>query len=294
MITLNIYEKKLKVPNILKEIPLYRIQELYSMLKDDGNYSYDEKLVLCATVFGLEPNIFYGIKPDSLDDIFSNILFLNDKPEELYYTRIFNLKGITYGIINYDELTVYEYMELEDILKNSDTPFENIDKVLAVLCRRVIAKKIKVKNILYNIIYKIKYRNIVPKVYEDYKIKQYEEKDLQNDEVFGLNMDAAFGIAILNSYIEFKKQLQKDYPTIYEQPIPIEDKDQYDEEPIIKQGKSFEEIWGLYNILDSISSNIFERDEWRKRNIKEFLTYVTFSYAKQQQLNKMNNNSYGG
>jgi hypothetical protein len=291
MIKLNIEGKELKVPNKLKEIPLYRIQEIYSMSKDMKEYSYNDKIILCSTIFGLEPNIFFNISEDSINQIFSNINFLNNTEEEIYFTKTFNLKGTNFGLTDLNTLSVYEYVEIESIINESDTPFESLDKIISVLCRKIVKKNKTIRNILFNVITKLMFKGIIPKSYSKYIIKKYEDSDLDNAEYFGRNMDAAFGMAIFNMYIEYKKDMQLKYPNIFvNSVISKEDKDQYDEEPDepLKKAESFETIWGLYHVIDSISSNIFERDEWYKREIKELFTYMTYTYQKNDYLNKMN------
>ena len=278
MLELLVGNKKVFVPSEFREVPVFTGIQV-------GNYviklelTHNDKIVVIATLSKMEPDIFFSMSKDTINQIYDSLNFLKASETQVSFYKTFYLDKKLYGFVDFENLTVHEYSDIEFYLADGEYPLENLDKILTVLFRPIVNKKQSLKNILINILLRIFHRNFIPQVYKSYEIKPYEEKDVKNFELFSKRMGMDFAIATYQNLLTYRQQINDDYPTIFKtgKSIPDEDKDQYDEPiPGYKEPKTFETIWGLYHCVAMLSSNLMERDTWYKRPIKEFFTYLLY------------------
>lgn len=283
MFLIKVKNKTLKVPNRLSEIPLYKGIEIINIFKESHVQSYDEKLAIISSLTELDPVIFANISEKSIDDIFNHIkpIFFKDQFMTL---KTFLFNDELFGVMDFDKMTVLEFIDIELNLKQNNN-FNDIHNFLAIICRKVVRKNNNIKNILNNIKLRIFIKNIVPQIYKSYVIKEYDAEDIQkNSYLFNIKMDAESALGLYFQYMDFRNKLINNFKNLFERvDIPEEDKDQYDEVPIFKKPYDFEEQWGLYSTLCNVSSSVMEIDYWKKKNIKEFLLYLSYLKEKNEQ-----------
>jgi len=285
MLELEINKKQsLLVPSEFKEVPVSLGIQLINYSQKE-NITENDKIVILSTLSGLEPEVFLKMLPETIDNIYDSLHFLKKEEQQIEFYKTFKLNKVHYGMVDFDNLTVHEYSDLQFYLDNGDFPTDNIDKLMCILFRPIIKKKHSLKNILKNIILTLKHRNFIPKIYDSYEISEYSEKDLNRSELFGHKLTMGFALAAFSIMIQYREDLLKQFS--FKQEVPEEDKDQYDDPSITKEpSKSFEQIWGLYHIIATLSNSLDEREKWLKKPIKEFLNYLAYNNQKIQMENE--------
>jgi hypothetical protein len=281
MFSIKIKNILIDIPNRLSEVPLYKGIEIISMFKENKSISFNEKIAIISTLSNIDPVIFKNVKEESIDKIYTQIKHMFSDHQIMLLTT-FLLNDILYGVMDFKKMIVLEFIDIELNLKHNNN-YDNIHILLSIFCRKIIEKNNNIKNILNNIKFKLFFKNIVPQIYKKYKIEEYSDKNLENAEIFLNKMDLESALGIYYQYIDFRSTLMKDFSLLFENiAIPDEDKDQYDEEPIYKKPRDFDEDYGLYNALVNISSSVMEIDYWKKKPVREFLLYLTYLKDKKQ------------
>lgn len=298
MIEIQINNKvKTYIPSEYNEVPLSRGIEVLHFIKNESS-SHNDKIAILSSLSELEPDIFMLMSKKSTEEIFDNISFLKmRKDENVVYYPVFKLGKTWFGQIDYDKITFSEFADIDQYLSESEYPLENLAKVLTVLFRPIKNKKQSFKNVLINKIRGLFYKNLVPLECNSYEIEEYnEEVHSKNEFLFSRKLDMGFALAAFQIMMEKRQQIMDEFPTIFKSlEVPDEDKDQYDEpDPKRKQTKSFEQIWGLYHCLCSVSNSLQERLLWKKSSIREFFVYLSYFNGKvlmeNQRIKNMNLN----
>jgi hypothetical protein len=289
MIELIINKSKIKVPNELNEVSLAVGLELIEFANKE--LSFNDKIAIISTLSKLEPEILSLASKETIELIYDNINFIKlDNEQTSFFSETFKLDNVLYGLTDLDNMTVHEYSDIQFYMSE---PENNIDKIMCIMFRPVINKKQSLKNILKNIVVSMLYRNIVPKSCKSYTVASYSEKDLERAELFGNKLSLDFAIAAYQYALDKKQKIDNCFPNLFKAEIPEEDKDQYDAPETIKnKGKSFEQIWGMYHVIMSLSSSLQEREEWLKKPIKELfvcLSYMNHKNYIENERNKINN-----
>lgn len=297
MFTIKIRDKSLKVPNQLSEISLFTAVEVLSILNYEKEPDLNTQIAIISAISKIDVEIFINIEESSIKEVYEQIkpMFYSDLSLILYKNLL--IDNTLFGLKDIEKLTVKEFIDLDYNLKEKDNIFENIDKIIAILLRKVTRKNNNSKNILNNIILKLFYKSVIPQVYLNYEIEDYNEDTLNNAELFLSKLDAQVGLSIFYYFIEYRNRIIKEYKGLFESDIiPEEDADQYDEEPILKKPVTYEDRWGWYHLLNTISNNIIEREVWLVKPIKEFLTQLLYNKERnmsEYERSKKQVNTYG-
>jgi len=277
MIILKIGKHRIKMPNKASEISLEKGIQIMNLILEHTP-TFQDKIGIISLLSNLDLSIIEKFSEASIENIYSKIEFIHGN----FFVRIyknFKLKGITYGMVDFNDLTVKEYADIDFYLDEGNDIYENLDKIMAILYRPIKSKTQTLRNILLNIILNLRFKGVVPVKYKNYTIVPYTND--KHSSIFLKHTQFEIGFGAIHEYFKFKDQLQKEYKLLF--------KTEEQEEEIKKlQGKKeFHEIWGYYYVINEISKDIFERTEWWNRNIRELMKYLTF--MKQKTLTEMRN-----
>lgn len=265
------------MPNKASEISLEKGIQIMNLILEHTP-TFQDKIGIISLLSNLDLSIIEKFSEASIENIYSKIEFIHGN----FFVRIyknFKLKGITYGMVDFNDLTVKEYADIDFYLDEGNDIYENLDKIMAILYRPIKSKTQTLRNILLNIILNLRFKGVVPVKYKNYTIVPYTND--KHSSIFLKHTQFEIGFGAIHEYFKFKDQLQKEYKLLF--------KTEEQEEEIKKlQGKKeFHEIWGYYYVINEISKDIFERTEWWNRNIRELMKYLTF--MKQKTLTEMRN-----
>lgn len=270
MIKLRIGKHTRSMPNLFREIPLWKGSQIMEYLKP--NPSIEDKVLMISLLSDIDPLIIKDFTDESIDTIWSKTDFHKELIQTTFY-KSFALKGQLYGLIDLDNLSVKDYGDIEFWLKEGESPFSYLDKIIEVCYRPVVHKNTSSKNILINIINKLRFKTVVPKIFKHYTLgEQKEVADL-----FREKLDFSFAYGIINYIFQSFSKLKTEYKLLFPEKI----EDEYEGTAKDKE-KDLPEIWGLYFVIDSVSDNLFERDAWMNKPIRELFKYLTFK--KQQSI----------
>lgn len=277
MIILKIGKHRIKMPNKASEISLEKGIQIMNLILEHQP-TLKDKMGIISLLSNLDLSIIEKFSEASIENIYSKIEFIHGN----FFVRIyknFKLKGITYGMVDFNDLTVKEYADIDFYLDEGNDIYENLDKIMTILYRPIKSKTQTLRNILLNIILNLRFKGVVPVKYKNYTIVPYTND--KHSSIFLKHTQFEIGFGAIHEYFKFKDQLQKEYKLLF--------KTEEQEEEIKKlQGKKeFHEIWGYYYVINEISKDIFERTEWWNRNIRELMKYLTF--MKQKTLTEMRN-----
>ena len=276
-----------RIPNKLSEIPLEQgIQILDVLGKDEPDMI--TKISIIAMLGDLDVNSMINWYPESIDAIFDN-LEINQKNEcYLGFYRTFKLNGTHYGLADYDEFTLHEYAEVEFWLEQGDNYYSHIGEIMAVLFRPIKRKNKNLKNIFINIYQSLKkpkflYKDpqLVMQSWKNYEIEEYEDKYLFNAEDFQKFVDFNFGYAVVKHFLDWRQKLRGEYILLFKSEEQLE-MELEDELTPNERELEFADWWGYYHLINQVSENLFERDAWYKKKLREF--YKFLSYNKQKSL----------
>jgi hypothetical protein len=260
MFSITINDKKYKCISNPSEISLHKTRILYSILKKE-NQDLEIKLEAIAMISDIPVDLLLHFKEENADKILNNLIHhIIEVPKAL------KIKKNVYVLLDFDNLTIAQYGEIEYLFLNYKNEYDIIHKLIDILLKRVI-------NYRYDILYYIKnriiFKNIMP-----VKLKRFEwtldNKD--NSEFFDNSLDGMLGMNIFNAFIEWRKNLIKEYPDLY----PTIEKEEEISYNVLDK-------WGIYHILNSICSSLSERDEWSKKNIRELFKYLTYLKIKNKE-----------
>lgn len=277
MIILKIGKHKIKMPNKVSEISLEKGIQIMNLLLEHTPTSQD-KIAIISLLSNLDISIISQFSENSIEKIYSKIEFINGNFFVPIY-KTFKLKGTVYGLVDFDDLTVNEYADIDFYIEEGTDIYENLDKIMAILYRPVKSKTQTLKNILLNIILNLRFKVVKPIQYKKYEIIPY--KDDKHSSIFLKHTQFEIGFGAIHEYFKFKEQLQKEFKLLFKT------EEQMEEEKTLPDKKEFHEIWGYYYVINEISKDIFERTEWWNRNIRELMKYLTF--MKQKTLTEMRN-----
>ena len=277
-----IYNGKLikRIPNNLSEINLNMGIQIMEAL---GNEKPDlgTKASIIALLSDQEPDYvidIYGAQ--NIDIIYSKLEFNFEKEIIIRFLKTFKLKGTNFGMMNYETMTVREYAEIEFWLNEGEYPFSYLAEMMTIIFRPISRGNRSLKNILRNIYSKIRWRSVSPRNYLDYQIEDPNDKYLKYADDFLEHIDFNFGYGVLNHYMEYKNKLRKEYQILFKTDDQIEN--ELEDEFKAEREKEFADWWGYYHLVNECSENIFERDAWYQKPLREFFKYL--SYNKQKSL----------
>lgn len=278
MIKLRIGKHTRSMPNLFKEIPLWKGSQIMEYLKP--NPSIEDKVLMISLLSDIDPLIIQEFTDESIDTIWSKTDFHKNLILSTFY-KSFKLKGQLYGLIDISNLTVKDYGDIEFWLAQGDSPFSYLDKIMETVYRPIIHKNTSPKNILSNIILRIKYRGLVPKILSSYILGEHT---VDSSEIFKKHLDFSFGYGVLNYILQEFKKIKDEYKLLFPEKI----EDEYEETE--NNEKDFSNMWGIYYVIVNVSQNLFERDAWMNKPIRELFKYLTF--RKQENIyNGRRNNS---
>lgn len=217
------------------------------------------KKELLALISNIPIEIIVCMDESSVDSIINRVQYKKDDLSLGY-----KIEGKIFRVKNFEDLTVQEYGQLSYYLIDTNL-YKNIPQIVNVLLKRVSKYK---GNILYNIgIFLLGRSKVKPIRFKSYSLVNEIE---DNIDLFNRSIDGALAFSIINSYLEWCNKLKKEYSLVYGKDIEEEE-----EEQVVSKSDPLER-WGVYHIVSNISSSLMEREEWRKRSVRELLEYLTY------------------
>lgn len=285
MLKLNINGKRIKIPSSFNEINLEKGMEIMDIITKE-NLTLNDKILIISILTGFNLSFVKEFEESTIDLIYSK-LNLEVENTELLYFPVFKLSKTKFGLLNLDKITLHEWETIQFLLNNNDNIFKCLDLLCCIFFRPIEQYNKSFKNILFNIILNIFYKNLVPLQLKSYVVEDLKEDHFKYKDLFRIKLSFNFGLSVVNFIGNLNLKYKDEYPQLYYN----ETEETNDEEKSEKPKKSFEDIWGFYHIINSISENIFEKDEWRKRDVTEFFKYMCYLKDKnlKEKLETMNN-----
>lgn len=275
MITINLFDKEIQLKTNIGLMTIADGIDVFNILNLDDPTNHD-KLKLLSILSDLDVFTLQKLKITNLDEVFIELKDLSEYTSFNYNFECFKFNKKIYGFINLNNLTVEEFEDIEFLLNDEEYEFENLSKVLCILLRPIHLKNRSIKNILYNIRNKLIFRKIIPLNFKKYLVEKYTHKHLDHSHRFDDIMSFGLASYFFKKYTDYRSNLISTY---FRDFIKEDEDDEEEPKPKIKKPKTFEETWGIYHLINSISSSIFEKDEWRKRPITELFKYLVYTKA---------------
>lgn len=287
MIRVGINGSRFIVRNLLGEITFSEGLEILDILQKDPDKN--AKIAIITTLSNIPMKALRAMEEEDLDKIFNSLHILKGK-DTLIFFETFKLGKKTYGFLDLKNITVREYAQYHMYLEEQS---KYGPELLATLFRPIIRKSQNWKNILNNKRWRLFYKGVVPQVFKDYEIEKLSERNDDAASLFHKHIPFDFGMGALAKLQEFEGQLRKEYPSLYKTDFQLEAEANdplLDDEQSSESGSGF----GFYELVCDISSDIFERDEWWERPLREFFKYVSFlKYKNAKQLEEEKIRNYG-
>jgi len=280
MIKVRINKKIYRLPISSIELTLDQGMQLISSLKLEDQKSLDYKRSVLAILLNCDVDLLTDVPDYKIEVLHEKIPLLYEK-QIYYHFDAFKLKGKLFGLIDFNQITVIEYMELCTLFEEES---ENLDKVLSILYREIVYKKQNLKNILINIATSILFKTRV-KPYKCISFKTEEYKEQDNDDLFRHNFNYAFSQGTVVHFLEWKKRLEQEFWQIFDDVKNPNEEEEYDPFEILeeqnKQNRrdepSIGEKWGLFHIVFEIcDGDKIQMDYWKNKPIRELFTHVTY------------------
>ena len=269
--------KKYRIPDQPNEISFEDFVIINTYISDIKELTYDNKVNIISLLSKCPVEILNKVDDEDIESLYYKIKYLN---EDLPLTEIksFKIGKYTYTIADLSRLTVKEYLDIDFYLKDGSCVYDNLDKVFAVVLRKITLENKTFKNILNN----VKTFFIKQKGLKEYstEIKEIEELKDSNIEPYSELIYRLFtaqeSILLLNKILNVRMSLQKKYSMVFEEP---DDEEEIED----KSGRlSVSEIWGWYHTLNVLVDNDKQKlDYWYTRPIEELFTNLAY----QKQLN---------
>jgi len=269
---LNIYikDKRYTCISLLKEMNLSYARYVFEYIK--GVKDVDKLLVdktLLTMLSNFPENLINSLNDKNVMEVLSEIDFLKNL-NFTEYTKYFILNKKRFKILNFNDLTVKEYAEIDYYLTNYKNEFEVLHNVINILIRRITKSDI---NILYYIKKRIIQKNFIPIKVKNCKLTTWDE---DNSELFDKRLDAEIAFHLFYDYIEWRNSLMKEYPDIWSL---SED----DEDEVPENSPSRIDKWGFYSYVWEMSSSLSEREAWYDKNIRQFLKALSYIIVKKEE-----------
>tara|TARA_R110001632_G_scaffold100069_4_gene207104 strand:+ start:2510 stop:3142 length:633 start_codon:yes stop_codon:yes gene_type:complete len=175
---------KYNLPTSWNEVSIGEYSKLMRELDSDDVSEIQLIIKSLEALLNIELGLISKVPIKQLKQAYSQLQELTSTMPNIELNRVIEIKGIEYGIIpNFDELTLGEFVDLDNYLQDS---WINLDKIFSVL-----------------------YRPILKRDGDDYIIEDYDLKSVKDRrEVFksNLSIDTCYG-ALVFFYLIGRKQL---------------------------------------------------------------------------------------
>jgi hypothetical protein len=182
-----------------------------------------------------------------------------------------------YGLVDLNEITTAQYMDLEKLLSSSEDMHEVSSSLAAILYRPIKNVKHSKLTRLVNIRFKfLKTKFIKPYSCAAYKIKGYDLKE-SDSRVNEIEESFSWGNAIscLAYYMSWKQDLAKRFFLVF--PVIDPEKQKAMEET---KRNSMADDWGLYNQLSLITERDLEKiDYYKAQPLTEVMFHLGYCVA---------------
>ncbi len=276
MIIIKIGKYKIKCPTNIREITLRKGIDLFGFL-EQSPVNHNSKIAIISMLTGLDAIIVSNFSQADIDLIYTK---LNFEKTNFHHPTTFLFQHTLYGLIDFEIITVKEYADIDRLLKDSTTAYDNLVELTSILFRPIRHKNNPLFLILLNIIYNIRFRNIIPQFYTKYTVAEYTEREYKFKELIAQKWSFEIGLVTLYQIIRFKNKLKKDFYLLYPTTEQVEELKKYGTDD--STTLSVNEIWGIYDTVCTISNSLSEREQWWNKPLKELYTYL--SYLKQKNL----------
>lgn len=284
MLTLKINNHRIKMPNLASEISLDKGCQIMELVVEKEP-TLNSKIAIISLLSKLDVSVIIKhFEEDSINLIYDKIELITPKRVKFYKT--FELDKTKYGLIDFDNITVEEWGDIEFWLNQGDTWYTHLADVILIMFRPIKSRKNTLNNVFKNISSRLFFKVLKPLWIKCYKVVPFTQDLYRNKTTFMDKLDFEFGYGVLNYLNEFKSILRKEYPLLYMTDEQFEELKK--EEEIEEKQLVFSEIWGYYHLVSEVSENLFERDAWYGKPLREFFKFL--SYTKQKNLYELRSN----
>ncbi len=123
---------KLKVPSSWKEVSIKQFQELSEVESTGAQGAIERLSILCDC----DPEDLRKTEIDTLNQLADKVRWTEALPSQDSYKKEFSLDGKRFHIINFEKVTLGEWVDLEQLV--SDGAQKNLHKILAIVYREIL------------------------------------------------------------------------------------------------------------------------------------------------------------
>lgn len=237
-----------------------------------GGINYGYKLNVLQMLSGCER--LDEVVEEEINAIYKGLpLFSGDTG--VMISEVVRMNKKLYGLIDLNEITLQEWMDIEELLKNAEDMYCVSSSLSAILYRPIKSVKKSFLTRLFNIRLKLlKSKFIKPYACLDYKVKGYDLKE-SDSRVNDIEKYFSWGntISCLAYYLNWKQDLAKKYSLLF----PESEEKKEGEEEEVKKAPSMGEIWGMYHQLGLMTERDLEKINYYKgRKLKEVLYHLSY------------------
>lgn len=270
---------KFKVEGQIYQLPQTPYEVAYSqgiqireLEKTFGGINYGYKLNVLQMLSGCDR--LGEVVEEEINAIFNGLpLFSGDAG--VMISEVILMNGKKYGLINLDEITLQEWMDIENLLSNADDMHAVSSSLAAILYRPICSvKKSRITRLINLRIRFLKSKFIKPYACLDYEVKGYDlkESDSRVDEVEKC-FSWGHAVSCLAYYINWKQDLAKRYHLVFPEPEPKKE----GEEEEIKKAPTMGEIWGAYHQLGLMTERDLEKiNYYKSRPMNEVMYLLSY------------------
>lgn len=128
-----------ELPTDWKEVSISQYSKLLKVLDNEDMNEIETIIRTLEALIGIESRVLTKAPLKYLKDVYSELSVLTSNQPGNTLKKVIEIDDIEYGIIpDFDDLTLGEFADLDNYLQE---PFDNLDKIFAVLYRPVIERK---------------------------------------------------------------------------------------------------------------------------------------------------------
>ena len=279
---------KFKVDNQSYQLPQTPYEVTYKqglkikeLEKTFGGINYGYKLNVLKMLSGCER--LGEVVEEEINLIFKSLpLFGQDLDIAISDTIL--MSGKKYGLINLDKISVQEFIDIEELLRNSIDLYDVSSSLSAIVYRPIsVVRKSLITRILNLRLKFLKNRFIKPYACRDYEVNGYDlEESDRRVKLVEEQFSWGNAIACLAYYMAWKNKIAKTYFLVFE-PEDTEEQ-QGDEED---KSPTMGDMWGMENQIQYYSGgDPVQIDRFKSWNIRKFLRYLSYRNQDAKQKNK--------
>lgn len=282
MINLNIKGARYSLPQTHYEITHTQGLKIRELEKVFGGINYGYKVNVLEMLSGCDR--LKEVVKEEINTIYDHLPLFSDKVSvQLPGVVLMNEKR--YGLVDLDNISLQEYMDIEQLFNNTDDYYSIASSLSAILYRPISVVKHSFTTRILNLRLKtFKTQFIKPYAHVSYNIEDYN-LNASGERVEEVEECFSWGhcLSCLSYYLNWKNKLAEKFYLVFPKSDKEEEQANTQEKKILGIG----EIWGMYHQLALMTDrNLKEIDYYESRPVMKVMKHL--SYCVQDNRSKLN------